>query len=82
VAVFRDEAKLVYDGAARTCAMEGRGIDGRGALRAIASGVVSARGVETTVLRVEGGFNVTGPLARPLLVDLRAERRRLRRRIA
>jgi carbon monoxide dehydrogenase subunit G len=62
VAVFRGEAKLSYDDAARTCTIEGRGIDGRGASRAIASGVVSVSGIETTLLRVEGGFAVTGPL--------------------
>ncbi|HZU91536.1 MAG TPA: SRPBCC family protein [Stellaceae bacterium] len=62
VAVFRGEAKLSYDDAARTCTIEGRGIDGRGASRAIASGVVSASGGETTLLRVEGSFAVTGPL--------------------
>jgi hypothetical protein len=60
--VFRGEAKLAYDDAARTCTIEGRGIDGRGASRAIASGVVSVSGIETTLLRVEGGFAVTGPL--------------------
>jgi carbon monoxide dehydrogenase subunit G len=62
VAVFRGEAKLSYDDAARTCTIEGRGIDNRGASRAIASGVVSASGGETTLLRVEGSFAVTGPL--------------------
>jgi uncharacterized protein len=62
VAVFRGEANLSYDDAAQTCTIEGRGIDSRGASRAIASGVVSASGAETTILRVEGSFNVTGPL--------------------
>ena len=40
VAVFRGEASLAFDPAARTCTIEGRGIDGRGASRALASGVV------------------------------------------
>src|SRR6266436_8159085 len=62
VAVFRGEAKLTYDDAARRCTIEGRGIDARGASRALASGVVTATGVETTILKVEGSFNVTGPL--------------------
>ena len=62
VATFRGEAKLAYDDAARRCTIEGRGIDGRGASRALASGVVTASGIETTVLKVEGNFNVTGPL--------------------
>jgi uncharacterized protein len=62
VAIFRGEAKLAYDDAARRCTIEGRGIDGRGASRALASGVVTASGAKATVLKVEGNFNVTGPL--------------------
>ena len=67
-AIFRGQAKLAYDDAERRCTIEGRGIDGRGASRALASGVVSASGAMTagrtaaTILRVEGKFNVTGPL--------------------
>ena len=34
----------------------------RGASRANASGAVEASGTDTTVLKVEGNFNVTGPL--------------------
>jgi len=62
VATFRGEAKLAYDHAARRCTIEGRGIDGRGASRALASGVVEASGNETTVLNAEGNCTVTGPL--------------------
>ena len=62
VAIFRGEAKLAYDDAARRCTIEGRGIDGRGASRALASGVVTASGAETTTLKCQGNFNVTGPL--------------------
>ena len=62
VAQFRGEAKLAYDHEARRCTIEGRGIDGRGASRANASGVVEASGTDTTLLRVEGSFHVTGPL--------------------
>src|SRR3954469_14447509 len=62
VAQFRGEAKLAYDHAARRCSIEGRGIDGRGASRANATGLVEASGTDTTRLRVEGTFNVTGPL--------------------
>lgn len=62
VAQFRGEAKLAYDHAARRCSIEGRGIDGRGASRANATGVVEASGSDTTLLRVEGSFHVTGPL--------------------
>jgi carbon monoxide dehydrogenase subunit G len=62
VAQFRGEAKLAYDHAARRCSIEGRGIDGRGASRANATGVVEASGTDVTLLQVEGNFNVTGPL--------------------
>src|SRR5262249_18104165 len=62
VAQFRGEAKLAYDHTARRCSIEGRGIDGRGASRANATGIVEASGTDTTLLRVEGNFHVTGPL--------------------
>jgi uncharacterized protein len=62
VAVFRGEASLVFDHAARTCTIEGRGIDGRGASRALASGVVKVSGGEVTELAVDGSFTVSGPL--------------------
>src|SRR5207248_5531927 len=62
VATFRGEAKLAYDHEARRCTIEGRGIDGRGASRANAAGVVTASGSEATVLTVAGQFHVTGPL--------------------
>ena len=57
VAQFRGEASLTYDHAAQRCSIEGRGIDGRGASRANASGAVEASGTDTTVLKVEGNFN-------------------------
>ena len=62
MAVFRGEAKLAYDHSVRRCTIQGRGIDGRGASRANASGSVEATGDRTTLLKVEGHFNVTGPL--------------------
>src|ERR1700730_6932770 len=62
VALFRGEAKLAYDHSGRRCTIQGRGIDGRGASRANASGSVEATGADTTLLKVEGNFNVTGPL--------------------
>lgn len=62
VAVFRGEARLAYDHDALRCTVECRGIDGPGQSRAVASGVVSASGSDTTVLKVEGSFSVTGPL--------------------
>jgi carbon monoxide dehydrogenase subunit G len=67
VAVFRGEAGLTFDAAARTCSIEGRGIDGRGASRALASGTVrvtssNAGGSDVTELAVDGSFTVSGPL--------------------
>ena len=62
VAVFRGEASLAFDDAARTCTIEGRGIDGRGASRALASGVVKLSGGDTAELAVDGSFSVRGPL--------------------
>src|SRR5467141_1275376 len=62
VALFRGEAKLAYDHSGRRCTIQGRGIDGRGASRANASGTVEATGGATTLLKVEGNFSVTGPL--------------------
>ena len=62
VAIFRGEASLVFDDAARTCTIEGRGIDGRGASRALASGTVRVSGKETTELDVDGSFTMSGPL--------------------
>jgi carbon monoxide dehydrogenase subunit G len=62
VAVFRGEASLAFDDAARTCTIEGRGIDGRGASRALASGVVKVSGADTAELTIDGSFTVSGPL--------------------
>jgi len=62
VAIFKGEATLTYDHTAHTCTIEGRGIDGRGASRALASGVVKASGGEATDLAIDGNFSVTGPL--------------------
>jgi carbon monoxide dehydrogenase subunit G len=62
VAVFRGEASLAFDHAARHCTIEGRGIDGRGASRALASGVVKVTGGDVTELTIEGSFTVSGPL--------------------
>ena len=62
VATFRGEATLVYDHTAMTCTIAGRGIDQRGASRALANGRVTASGGETTTLTVDGDYNVTGPL--------------------
>jgi carbon monoxide dehydrogenase subunit G len=62
VAVFRGEATLAYDHGNRKCTIEGRGIDQRGASRALANGVVSASGATETELAIAGEYTVTGPL--------------------
>lgn len=62
VAVFRGEATLSYDHAARRCSIQGRGIDQRGASRALANGSVLASGTSETELAVQGEYTVTGPL--------------------
>jgi carbon monoxide dehydrogenase subunit G len=62
VAAFRGEASLSYDDDAHRVMIEGRGIDQRGASRALASGVVTAAGTDTTELTIDGNFSVTGPL--------------------
>ena len=63
VAAFRGEAKLDYDHDAHRCSIEGRGIDQRGASRALATGeVLAAAEGNSTRLTVNGGFTVTGPL--------------------
>jgi carbon monoxide dehydrogenase subunit G len=88
VAVFRGEASLAFDDAARTCTIEGRGIDGRGASRALASGVVKVSGSDATELAVDGSFTVSGPLetfanaggvhvARALLAEFSGNRAKL-----
>ena len=63
VAVFRVEADLTYDHAAHTCTIEGRGIDQRGASRALANGLVTAAAAgDETELTVDGEYSVSGPL--------------------
>jgi carbon monoxide dehydrogenase subunit G len=88
-ATFRGEAKLDFDHAAHRCSIEGRGIDQRGASRALASGMVQARAEDdATLLDVQGSFTVTGPLetfanaggvhvARALLTEFSANMARL-----
>lgn len=62
VVTFRGEAALTFDDEAQTCTIEGRGIDQRGASRALASGTMVATGEAETRLAIDGEFNVTGPL--------------------
>jgi len=62
-AVFRGEANLAFDDAAHRCSIEGRGIDQRGASRALSSGTIEAAAEGgATLLTVQGSFNVSGPL--------------------
>ncbi len=62
VAVFRGEASLDYDHGAHRCSIDGRGIDQRGASRALASGTVTASGDQQTDVTVQGAYSVSGPL--------------------
>ncbi|MBX9701892.1 MAG: SRPBCC family protein [Acetobacteraceae bacterium] len=62
-AVFRGEATLDFDDAAHRCTIEGRGVDGRGASRALSTGTIEAAAEgEATRLTVQGSFSVSGPL--------------------
>lgn len=62
VAVFRGETRLTYDHPVKRCIIDARGIDQRGASRARARFEVEARGIDTTDVSMEGGFEVAGPL--------------------
>lgn len=62
VAVFRGEAKLTYDHAAKHCLIEARGIDQKGASRARAKFDLRAGGAQVTDVTLDGGFEVAGPL--------------------
>lgn len=62
-AVFRGEATLDFDDAAHRCVIEGRGVDQRGASRALSKGTMDAvADGDSTLLTVQGSFNVSGPL--------------------
>ena len=62
VAVFRGETQLAYNHTARNCTIDARGIDQRGASRARARFEVTLEGSEATVVTLDGGFEVNGPL--------------------
>lgn len=62
IAKFSGEVTVNYDHAAKRCQIEGRGIDQRGASRALVSLTVAVDGNEHSMLSVDGGFNVAGPL--------------------
>ncbi|SEH88301.1 SRPBCC family protein [Tardiphaga sp. OK245] len=63
VANFRGQARLTYDHANKTCDIEAGGIDQKGSTRATASAHIVVIGADTTHVAIDGGFNVTGPLA-------------------
>ncbi|MFM9970927.1 MAG: SRPBCC family protein [Burkholderiales bacterium] len=62
IATFTGEVKVLYDEATHTCTVDGRGIDQRGASRALVRAAVSITGDKSSLLTVNGGFNVAGPL--------------------
>lgn len=64
VATFNGTAQIKFDHPGRSCTIEARGQDQRGASRASASAAVTTTEQDgrTTVL-VEGGFTINGPLA-------------------
>jgi uncharacterized protein len=62
VAIFSGEVTLGYDDAARRCTIEGRGVDQRGASQVLLSSVMTTSGTDTTVVKMDGNYNVTGPL--------------------
>ena len=63
VATFKGEATVAYDHPAHRCSIDGRGIDGRGASRALATARVQAAAEgAATRLAIAGSFTVTGPL--------------------
>lgn len=62
VAIFRGETKLAYDHSARRCTIDARGIDQRGASRALARFEVTMEWGDATVVTLDGGFDVNGPI--------------------
>jgi carbon monoxide dehydrogenase subunit G len=62
-AVFRGQAKVAYDHDAKACDIEAAGVDQKGSTRATASAHIAASGAYATAIVIDGGFNVTGPLA-------------------
>lgn len=62
-AQFRCEATVKYDHAAQSCTIEARGRDQRGSSGMKASAQVTVTGTQTTLVAIDGGFDVSGPLA-------------------
>ena len=62
-AMFRGTANVKFDHVAHTCAIEARGQDQKGASRGSASAtVIAVDDGGRTVVTMDGGFNVSGPL--------------------
>lgn len=62
IAVFRGEVTLGYDDTARRCTIDGRGVDQRGASHVLISSTVTVSGSDVTAVKMDGHYNVTGPL--------------------
>ncbi|HWV51040.1 SRPBCC family protein [Pseudorhodoplanes sp.] len=64
VVLFKGQCNISYDHDNRVCTIEGRGIDGRGASRALARGTVRLQSpsASTSKLHLEGEYSVNGPL--------------------
>ena len=64
IVLFRGQCSISYDHENRVCTIEGRGIDARGASRALARGTVrlTAQSPSTSMLALQGEYDVNGPL--------------------
>lgn len=62
--LFKGQCSIGYDHDSKVCTIEGRGIDGRGASRALARGAVRLEPVSpsASVLTLQGEYSVNGPL--------------------
>ena len=64
VVLFKGQCSIAYDHDNQICTIEGRGIDGRGASRALARGTVELNPLSSTAstLALQGEYTVNGPL--------------------
>lgn len=64
VVLFKGQCSISYDHENRVLTIEGRGIDSRGASRALARGTVrlTALSPSTSLLALQGQYDVNGPL--------------------
>ncbi len=62
--LFKGQCSITYDHDNKVCTIEGRGIDGRGASRALARGTVQLKPLSpsTCVMTLQGEYSVNGPL--------------------